>query len=79
MGWSPPCTECKIGEEMEQTQVQAVPVRNKERDEQLRRDINEMLLKHLQGGTTIAEMEMIGDNVFALVDRWNRDGRIHDR
>jgi hypothetical protein len=64
---------------MEQTQVQAVPVRNKERDEQLRRDINEMLLKHLQGGTTIAEMEMIGDNVFALVDRWNRDGRIHDR
>jgi hypothetical protein len=63
---------------MEQTQVQAVPVRNKERDEQLRRDINELLLKHLQGGTTIAEMEMIGDNMFALVDRWNQKGRIHD-
>ena len=63
---------------MEQTHVQAVPVRDKERDEQLRRDINEMLLKHLQGGTTIAEMEMIGDNMFALVDRWNQKGRIHD-
>lgn len=63
---------------MEQTQVQAAPLRNKERDEQLRRDINEMLLKHLQGGTTIAEMEMIGDNMFALVDRWNQKGRIHD-
>ncbi len=63
---------------MEQTQVQAAPVRDKERNEQLRRDINELLLKHLQGGTTIAEMDMIGDNVFALVDRWNQKGRLHD-
>lgn len=57
---------------MEQTQVQAVPVRNREREQALRRDINELLLKHLDGGTTIAEMEMIGDQVFSIFDAWNR-------
>jgi hypothetical protein len=63
---------------MEQTMAEAVPIRDKERDDKLRRDINELLLKHLQGGTTIAEMEMIGDNVFLLLDRWNRKGRVCD-
>lgn len=63
---------------MEQTQVEAVPIRNKERDEQLKRDINELLFKHLQGSTTIAEMDMISDRVFSVVDSWNRNGKMHD-
>lgn len=55
-------------------QVQAVPVRNKEREAALRRDVNEVLLKHLGGATTIAEMEMLGDRVCGIVDSWNRKG-----
>jgi hypothetical protein len=54
--------------------VQAVPVRNKEREAALRRDINELLLKHLDGATTIAETEMIGDRIFDAIDCWNRKG-----
>lgn len=54
--------------------VQAVPVRNKEREAELRRDINELLLKHLDGATTIAETEMIGDRIFDVIDSWNRKG-----
>jgi len=56
-------------------QAQAAPVRDKEREAALRRDINELLLKHLGGATTIAEMEMIGDRVFDVIDSWNRNGR----
>lgn len=52
--------------------AQAVPVRNKEREDALRRDVNELLLKHLDGATTIAEMEMLGDRVFDIVNSWNR-------
>ncbi len=54
--------------------VQAVPVKDKEREAELRRDINELLLKHLDGATTIAETEMIGDRVFDVIDSWNRKG-----
>lgn len=54
--------------------VQAVPVKDKEREAELRRDINELLLKHLDGATTIAETEMIGYRVFDVIDSWNRKG-----
>lgn len=57
-------------------QVEAAPVRDKERDAIIRRDINMLLLQHLDGGTTIAEMEMIGDRVFSVIDGWNRNGRV---
>jgi len=57
-------------------QAQAVPVRNKEREEALRRDVNELLLKHLDGATTIAEMLMIGDRVMTVVDSWNQNGSL---
>ena len=55
-------------------QAVATPIRNKEREAELRRDVNELLLKYLDGATTIAEMEMIGDRVFDVVDSWNRKG-----
>jgi hypothetical protein len=60
----------------EMDQVEAVPVVNKEKDAALRREINEVLLKHLDGSTTIAEMLMIGDRVFNVVDSWNRNGNL---
>lgn len=55
-------------------QAQVVPVRNKEREAALRRDVIELLIRHLDGATTIAETTMIADRVFGVVDSWNRKG-----
>lgn len=52
--------------------VQAFPIRNKEREAEIRRDVDALLLKHLNGATTIAEMEMIGDRVCGIIESWNR-------
>ena len=56
--------------------VQAAVVRNKELEAACRRDVNELLLKYLNGSTTIAELEMIGDQVFSVIDKWNRKGGV---
>jgi hypothetical protein len=41
-----------------------------------RAKINALLLEILPGSTTLAEMEMIGDNVFGMVESWWRSGSV---
>jgi hypothetical protein len=56
---------------MEQNQASATRVRDPIREQSLRRDINDLLLKNLNGGTTLAEMEMIFDRVYSVIEAWN--------
>lgn len=53
------------------TGAQATRVRNHELDESLRSAVNKLLIKHLDGATTLAEMEMLSDRVFGFIDDWN--------
>lgn len=59
-----------------QDQVQAVPIRDKTREKLLQDVITLFLLNHLNGGTTIAELEMLSGHVFDLIDSWNRNGKL---
>jgi hypothetical protein len=44
-----------------------------------RAKINALLLEILPGSTTLAEMEMIGDNVFGMVESWWKHGSVTKR
>lgn len=41
-----------------------------------RAKISALLLEILPGSTTLAEMEMIGDNIFGMVESWWTNGSV---